>query len=226
MSSNHAAAMERRTHGSLFVWRAAGFLLAAFLAVLGARLLITDAIPFITNISPGKFGRYWPRRDWLLTHIVGSGLALVVGPLQFWSGLRRRSMFVHRWIGRLYVVGVLIGGAAAFYLASHAGQGATFGISLSALGVAWWTTTGMAYLAIRLRQVIQHKEWVVRSYVVTFTFVTTRALAELGVLPSLGRDPFATLVWLSWSMPLLVTEVILQGRKVITRRGATSGAAV
>ena len=87
-------------------------------------------------------------------------------------------------------------------------------------GVAWWTTTGMAYVAIRLGHVSQHKEWVLRSYVVTFTFVTTRALAELGILPSLGRDPFATLVWLSWSMPLLATEVIVQGRKVIARRGA------
>ena len=54
----------------------------------------------------------------------------------------------------------------------------------------------------------------------TFTFVTSRTLAELGILPSLGRDPFATLVWLCWSMPLLATEVILQGRKVMARRGA------
>ena len=58
----------------------------------------------------------------------------------------------------------------------------------------------MAYVAIRLGHVSQHKEWVLRSYVVTFTFVTTRTLAELGILPSLGRDPYATLVWLCWSM--------------------------
>jgi hypothetical protein len=63
-------------------------------------------------------------------------------------------------------------------------------------------------------------EWVVRSYVVTFTFVTFRWLAELGILQSLEREAAATLVWLSWSMPLLATEVILQGRKVIARRGA------
>jgi hypothetical protein len=117
--------------------------------------------------------------------------------------------------GRLYIVGVLIGGSAAFYLASHAGQGATFAISLGTLGVVWWSTTGMAYVAIRLGHVSQHKEWVFRSYVATFTFVTTRTPAELGILPSLGRDPFATLVWLSWSMPLFATEVILQGRKMM-----------
>jgi len=220
MSSSRAASLEPRTHGSLYIWRAAGSLVGVFLVVLGARLLIIDAIPFITDVSPDKFGRFWPRRDWLLTHIAGSGLALLIGPFQFWSGLRRHSVRVHRWTGRLYVVGVFIGGLAAFYLASHAGQGATFGVSLGALGVAWWTTTGMAYFAIRRGHVSQHKEWVIRSYVVTFTFVTTRALAELGALPSLGRDPFATLVWLSWSMPLLGVEVILQGRKMIARRGA------
>ena len=204
--------------GGHVLWRATGYLVAAVLVVLAVRFLLNDALPFVTDVSPEKFGRFWPRRVWLLTHIAGSGLALLVGPFQFWSGLRRRSMLVHRWTGRLYLVGVLIGGCAAFYLAAQAGQGPIFAISLGTLGVVWWTTTGMAYLAIRLRHISQHQEWVLRSYVVTFTFVTTRALAELGILPSLGHDPFATLVWLSWSMPLLATEVILQGRKVLARK--------
>ena len=218
--SSPGAVLRPSNRGSLFAWRAVSVLAIACLVVLGARYLINDAIPFLTDISSGQFGRYWPRRVWLLTHIVGSGIALLVGPFQFWSGLRRRSMRAHRWSGRLYVVAVLIGGSAAFYLASHAGQGPAFGISLGALGVAWWTTTGMAYAAIRRGHVRQHKDWVLRSYVVTFTFVTTRTLAEFGILPSLGADPFATLVWLCWSMSLLATEVILQGRKVMALGGA------
>ena len=213
MSSSRVATLEPRTNGA-FLRRAAGYVVAACLVILVARFLITDAVPFLTDVSSSKFGRYWPRRAWLLTHIAGSGLALIAGLFQLWSGLRRRSMTVHRWTGRVYVVAVLIGGVAAFYLASHAGQGPAFAISLSALGVAWWTTTGMAYIAIRRGHIGQHKEWVIRSYVVTFTFVTTRTLAELGILPSLGHDPFATLVWLCWSIPLLATEVVLQGRKV------------
>src|SRR5690349_24671542 len=103
MSSSAAASVEPRTHRSLFIWRAAGFFVGVGLVVLGARFLMTDAIPFITDISPGTYGRFWPRRNWLLTHIAGSGLALLVGPFQFWSGMRRRSMLVHRWTGRLYV---------------------------------------------------------------------------------------------------------------------------
>jgi hypothetical protein len=203
-----------------FVLRAAGVLAVAFLVVVGARFLFGEAVPYLIHVSPDKFGRFWPDRAWLLPHVAGGGLALIVGPFQFWSGLRRRSMGIHRWTGRLYVVGVLIGGCAAFYLASQAAAGAAFGISLGALGAAWWTTTGMAYLAIRRRQVSQHKEWMIRSYVVTFTFVTFRLWMELGALQILGQESAATLVWLSWSMPLLATEVVLQGRKVMRRSEA------
>jgi hypothetical protein len=58
--------------------------------------LINDAIPFLTDISSGKFGRFRPRRVWLLTHIAGSALALLVGPFQLWPGLRQHSMLVSR----------------------------------------------------------------------------------------------------------------------------------
>ena len=122
MISSPGGALQPTNRGSVFAWRAVSVLVVACLVVLGARYLINDAIPVLTDSSSGQFGRYWPRRGWLLTHIVGSGLALLVGPFQFWSGLRRRSMRAHRWSGRLYVVGVLIGGCAAFYLASHAGR--------------------------------------------------------------------------------------------------------
>jgi hypothetical protein len=219
MNSNSVPALGQRKDGNFLVSRVGGMLVAVLLLTLGARYLLHDAIPFLTDFSPDGFGRFWPRRAWLVVHIAGSGLALITGPFQLWSGLCRRAMFAHRWTGRLYVAGVLLGGSSAFYLASHAGQGPMFAISLSSLGIAWWTTTAMAYVAIRLGYVGQHKEWVVRSYVVTFTFVSTRALAELGILPSLGDNPFATLVWLCWSLSLLATEIVLQGRKVFVREG-------
>ena len=207
-------------HWRLLAVRAAGILAVALLVVVGARFLFGEAVPYLIHISPEKFGRFWPDRAWLITHIAGGGLAVIVGPFQFWSAVRRRFVGIHRWTGRLYVVGVLIGGAAAFYLASRATAGTAFGISLGALGLAWWTTTGMAYVAIRRRQVSQHKEWMIRSFVVTFTFVTFRLWAELGALQVLGAESATTLVWLSWTMPLLATEVVLQSRKVLRRSEA------
>lgn len=36
------------------------------------------------------------------------------------------------------------------------------------LGLAWITTTGLAYAAVLNKQMVLHKEWMIRSYVVTF----------------------------------------------------------
>src|SRR5690349_18881450 len=49
-------------------------------------------------------------------HIVSAGLALLVGGLQFSRRLRRRSVRLHRWIGRTYVASVLVGGVSAFVM--------------------------------------------------------------------------------------------------------------
>jgi hypothetical protein len=69
---------------------------------------------------------------------------------------------------------VLVGGCAAFYLVSQTGRGGLLAFSFGTQGVAWWVTTGLAYLAIQRGEIQQHKAWVVRSYIVTFAFVTFR----------------------------------------------------
>jgi uncharacterized membrane protein len=198
-------------------WRAVGLFAAAALVLLGARFFIGGALPFLLDVSPDSYGRYWPRRSFLLTHIVAGSLALVVGPIQLWSGLRRRSLRLHRWLGRLYVASVLVGGLAAFSLASRTEASAAHAISLTVLGMAWWITTGIAWLAIRRRQIRRHQLWIVRSYIVTFSFVTFRWWAELGALRGLGSEPVAVLVWLSWVVPLLAMEIVLRYRDVFRR---------
>ena len=192
--------------------RAVGLFAAAALVLLGARFFISGALPFLLDVSPDSYGRYWPRRSFLLTHIIAGSLALVVGPIQLWSGLRRRSLLLHRWLGRLYVASVLVGGLAAFSLASQTEASAAHAISLTVLGIAWWITTGIAWLAIRRRQIRRHQLWIFRSYIVTFSFVTFRWWAELGALRGLGSEPVAVLVWLSWVVPLLAMEIVLRRR--------------
>ena len=52
---------------------------------------------------------YEPFKWWLLPHGITAALALLLGPLQFSSRLRRRHLNWHRISGRLYVAGVAIG---------------------------------------------------------------------------------------------------------------------
>ena len=159
---------------------------------------------------------YWTQRGWLLMHMTGGMVALLTGPWQFWTGFRMRYARLHRWTGRLFLVGVGVGSIGAFHMAVVTTFGWAFGFSLLGLATAWVTTAGMAYYAIRKRQVAIHKEWMVRAYVVTFAFVTFRILNDYGPTSRLepGNDRAITIGWASWVLPLLVTEVVLQLRRM------------
>ena len=75
----------------------------------------------------------------------------------------------------------------------------------------------MAFIAIRRKNVEQHKQWMIRSYVVTFAFVTFRLLNQvLGAWHVMTDDERAsTLAWSCWAIPLLVTEVVIQSRSLL-----------
>ena len=51
-------------------------------------------------------------------HLAGAGVALAVGAFQHNSRIRVRYLNAHRWLGRTYVVSVLLGGSAALVLAT------------------------------------------------------------------------------------------------------------
>jgi len=158
---------------------------------------------------------YWPRRGWLLIHIFSGLVALLSGPVQLWLGLHKVKMAVHRKLGMLYMAGVTVGSVGAVGLAFQTHAGLIFGSGLFALALAWIATTSFAYIAIRKGFVEQHREWTIRSYVVTFAFVTFRA-GQVGMIgwgvPLLTT--IGVMAWACWAVPLLVTELVIQGRKL------------
>jgi hypothetical protein len=179
--------------------------------------VVANVVPYIVP-DPLHAARYAAaRRAGVLLHIASGTVALLVGPVQLWLGLGRKRLDLHRRLGLLYVASVALGAASAFYLAFTTRLGWLFGAGLTGLGVAWLVTTGLALAAIRRRLIQQHLEWTIRSYVVTFAFVTFRLMwaalraAEVGTLP----EQLAAASWFCWSVPLLFTEAILQGRKIM-----------
>ncbi len=187
------------------------------IAGVALRFLVHYAFPYF-RFDPAYFRGYWPHRARLIFHISGGILALSCGPFQFWTGLRRSAMSVHRWTGRLYLIGVLVGSIGAFAMGVYT-KPHSFGIALMSLAAAWIVVTGTAYAAILRGKVSLHKEWMVRSYIVTFAFVAFRILREYfpGVANGLGGsvpDSLANITWISWVIPLAIYEVILQTRKI------------
>jgi len=158
-------------------------------------------------------------RGWLLLHITMGMVAILTGPVQLWLGLKDLYPRLHRNLGFAYMAAIVLGSAAGYYLAFHTSGGVVFGSGLAALATVWLTTIGMAYLAITRHLYEQHKEWMIRSYVVTFGFVTFRAFD--GVLAAQGLpllDHIGISAWFAWSVPLVVNEVVLQGRKILRVR--------
>ena len=168
----------------------------------------TDAIRGAAN--------YWAMRRWLLMHMTGGMLALLTGPWQFWTGFRSRYIRLHRWTGRLFLSGVAIGSVGAFRMAFATTFGWAFGAALVGLALAWVTTASMALYAILSGRIQIHKEWMVRTYVVTFAFVTFRLLNDFSPLLRLqpDNDRAITIGWACWVIPLLVAEVILELRRM------------
>ena len=187
--------------------------LAAVVFVAGA------AVPYFLSSSFGP-PEYAPRRGWLLLHIVGGMIALLTGPVQLWLGLADRGMAWHRRMGIGYMTGVGVGSFGAFYLATHTDFGWVFGAGLFSLAVAWVTTTTLAYLAIKRSLAEQHKEWMIRSYVVTFAFVTFRVIQPSLQAAQIGTplEQLAVAAWACWAVPLLIAELVIQGRKVLAVR--------
>lgn len=187
--------------------------------VLGLIFIGVAALPYFAP-SGESLARYAPNGWVLLVHVATGIVALLIGPYQLWTGLTRKRLAGHRLLGKIYMGAIVVSSAAAYYLAVHTQGGWVFGAGLSGLATAWLLTTGMAYAAIRRRLIEQHQEWMIRSYVVTFGFVFFRMFfvalqaAKVGTLP----EQLGASAWFCWSLPLVVAEVFLQGRKVFGRR--------
>lgn len=182
-------------------------------AVLAGWFIYRSALPYL-SLSPDYYGPYfWPRRWGLLLHVAGGITALGVGLVQLWSGLTNRVARLHRTLGRVYVTAILFGSIAGFYLALTISGNPPYGSGLFMLCVAWVVTTAMAVLAISRRNVQQHREWMMRSYAVTFAFVTFRFGVDALVSHGMElRDAQGVMAWACWAAPLLLLEPLLQWR--------------
>ena len=190
-----------------------------FTLAVGLYFVATRVPPYFT-IDEAHYGPYlWPRAGYLVPHLLAGLVAIVLGPLQFWPRVRNGYPKVHRVTGRIYLSAIVIGSLAGMGLALGSGVTPTYAAGLFALACTWLATSAMAFIAIKQRNFVQHKEWMIRSYVVTFAFVVFRlgvdGLTYLEIGERVSNN--TTMAWACWVVPLLLTEMVLQGRKLATR---------
>jgi hypothetical protein len=192
----------------------------AFLVVVavGAIFFVYKSVLPYFVWNEAAYGYYWDYRLPLIAHVTGGLLAVLAGVWQIWTGLNSQAMTVHPWTGRLYVLGVLLGSFGAFVLSfTSALFGFAWGAGLVCLALAWLATTGMALHAIRKRQLLLHKQWMIRSYIVTFAFVVFRIVTDYVPYEAwwgVSRPEMSTAaIWPVWVLPLLAYEMMLASRR-------------
>jgi uncharacterized membrane protein len=191
------------------LWISLGFT-ALFVFITSEVLLITDYPMYHAYRLQVIADRHL-----LIPHTLCGVIALLAGPINFSSRLRQRHLQLHRVLGRIYVISVFIGAATGVALAT--GRPGFPGTSMQA--AAWIVCTTAAFLTARNRQITQHRQWMARSYAVTFTFVSSRVLNLWPRYWSHLGDIFAAVGVIAFTLAsLLIVDLGLNWRELTTRR--------
>lgn len=175
-------------------------------AIMAILIGLYPSVYFIIN---RKFGLLQSKSDALLnnifwniefyTHITLGGLALLIGWMQFSSKIRATNVALHRRIGKIYVIVVLLSAPAGFYIALYATGGIVPSLGFICLAIIWFSTTLKAYIEIRKGRTDTHQEMMIYSYAACFAAVTLRIWLPLlvGLLGDFNKA-YSIVAWLCW----------------------------
>ena len=188
-----------------------GWATLAFLSA-GVALFSYRYLPAVGPLAPQILGNLFAK-PWLYLHIGGAATALLLGPLNFLAWIRRKAPAAHRWIGRIYIVACLVGGAAGFVLAfgSFAGPVATAGFG--SLAVCWILTNVQGWRRATEGRFVDHRAWMIRSFALTFGAVTLRLYMPLiPVFHVSFVEGYRAISFLAWVPNLVLVEIWLRRR--------------
>lgn len=197
--------------------RRAGWWLVAVLSVSVA-LVSTRYLLGVGPLADGVMANLFAR-PWLFVHAASAATALLVGAFQFLPALRNTPIGTHRWLGRAYVAGCLVGGVSGLVLAfgSTAGPVATAGFG--SLAVAWIAVTLQGWRLAMMRDFARHRRWMIRSWSLMLAAVTLRIYLPL--VDPLGIDfvqCYRAISFISWVPNLILAEFYLAWPLVHRRR--------
>lgn len=148
-------------------------------------------------------------------HILLGTISLVIGPLQL-TKRSQRNPKLHKMLGKIYALAIFINIPMVPYLTLSATGGMGTTIAFLVLNVLWLWTTAIGVIRATQRKISAHKVWILRSYAITWVFVTFRIV----VIPfSLFLDSslaFPIAVYLGIAINLLFVEWRKRKNKKLT----------
>jgi uncharacterized membrane protein len=145
----------------------------------------------------------------LAVHATCAGLALCLGPLQFFE--RPRTTRIHARIGRAYVVLVVIGGIAAVTLSFSAATGRVAALGFFVLGITWLATTLCGYTFARNGSYRRHARWMLFSFACAAAAITLRfQLVLMTVFGLEFRTTYPLIAWACWVPNVIAIAIFLR----------------
>ena len=180
------------------------------------------------EITPSN-ARFFASPAPVVFHILGAAIYAILGALQFVSRLWRGGTGWHRWIGRLLLVpcGLLVGLSGLwmtlFYPRPEGASDLLFFFRLL-FGSGMVLFILLGFVAIRRRDILQHRAWMTRAYAIGLGAATQMLTGIVGELiagpPSeLGN---ALLMGAGWAINLAVAEWSIRRRHAPRARTASS----
>ncbi|MHC0439475.1 DUF2306 domain-containing protein [Flavobacterium sp. 3-210] len=148
------------------------------------------------------------------THITLGGIALLIGWTQFSSRIRFRNIRLHRNIGKIYVLSVIMSSLAGIYIGVFATGRLWASIGFISLALIWFTTTLRAYVTIKNGKIEAHHKMMIYSYAACSAAITLRIWLPLLVF--ITKDFITAYIitsWICWIPNILFAYLFIKKMK-------------
>ena len=146
-------------------------------------------------------------------HVYSSIFVLFAGFTQFSKKIRNRFGFVHRVVGYIYVILILLLSApSGFIMGIYANGGIGSKVSFCSLSILWFVFTTMALKKAFLGDFKVHRKYMLRSYALTLSAVSLRAWKWVitHFFETAPMDTYKIVAWLGWVLNLVIVEFYIQ----------------
>jgi hypothetical protein len=184
-------------------------------------LLVYNTIPYFSFSSEFSFIEervllfakplYW----WCFyVHIFAGMWCISTALLQFSSWILKKRKKIHIWSGKIYVFVVLILGApTGMYMSFFAKGSMAERMLFMFMAMTWFITTVRGLQAVHQRNIISHKNWMIRSYTMAMTAVTFRIYHIIFYLLEWDHmNNYEVSLWISVVGNILAAEYIIWRR--------------
>lgn len=159
-------------------------------------------------------------------HVFSSILTLLAGATQFSSYILQQYRGLHRIMGRIYVWDILLINFTSGMVLALCSNGAWHtSMAFVILDCLWFWFTWKAVREIRRNNITSHRNYMLRSYALTFSAITLRSW-KLILSHSFSIDPAVLYMidaWMGFVPNLLVAEWIIATRYRKVRASALKG---